>query len=112
MAHQKKGGIHEYRSFMGASGWYRLTGAVHQNICPAKDAGGPFRNRNGFFVLRINKKCLVAGWCQIPAANVQLLLQTDVCCQTLSPKTFAFGERVLLALYGCLLEVLEVKGIP
>jgi hypothetical protein len=32
MAHQKKGGIHVYRSFMDAPGWYRLTGQLRQDI--------------------------------------------------------------------------------
>jgi hypothetical protein len=39
MVHQKKGGIHVYRSFMDASGWFRLTGQLLKISGPPKAEG-------------------------------------------------------------------------
>jgi hypothetical protein len=39
MAHQKKGGIHVYRSFMDASGWFRLTGQLLKISAPPEAEG-------------------------------------------------------------------------
>ena len=51
--HQKKGGIHDIRIFMDASGLFRLTGKLSLNIWSRIDGAAISLAADGFFILHL-----------------------------------------------------------